>query len=468
MNIRTYIANKFGIGKTDKAVTPPGTLDNFQGLSRMIGFGLYGSAMPQWLNFGTASDYPKAWEQCPPLVSVICGKASADMNGKIGFVYTPDNDGKEEKVNISKVPAARSLARLFSKPNPLQTWRQFRAQQKIYTQLFGFCPVLMVRPLGFNNRVDTKCMWNIPPHLISVKLSGKVYNQSAVTEIIESIELNFAGNTTPLPVDDVVFLKDSYLSLYQEIIPESRIKSLVFPISNVVVAYEASNVLMNKHGALGILSTASASKDSFGPVAITEQEKQQLQKDFEQYGLKDNQWQFIITTAALQWQQMALPVKDLMLFETIADATRQICDVYGYYYELLSKEQGDTFSNKREAKASLYMDTIIPEAEADFEVYNHYFDLTATNMRMLYDFSHVEVLQKSEKEAAETRKITAEAAKVMYETNVITLNRMREMMGEKTKAGDDVYYSERAAEQQANNEQNQPGNEQGKADTDKA
>lgn len=421
--------------RADKSVS----LTDAAGLQRMLGFGLYGSAMPQWLNFGTAADYAQAWEQCPPIVSVICGKANADINGKLHFVYTPDNEGNEESVNLSRVPAARSLHRLFSRPNPLQTWKQFRAQQKIYTQLFGFCPVLMVRPLGFKSRLDTRCMWNLPPQLISIRLSGKLFYQSDAASIIDSIELKYAGKSTPLPVEDVLFLKDQYLSLSQEVLPESRIKTLAYPISNVLIAYEASNVLMNKHGALGILSTSPNSKDAFGPIAITETEKKQLQQDFEQYGLKSSQWQFIITNAALQWQQMALPVRDLMLFETIADATRQICDVYGYCYELLSKEKGETFSNKREAKASLYQDTIIPEAQADFEVYNNYFGLTDTPIRMLYDYSHVEVLQKSEQEAAQVRETTARAARTMFESNAITLNRMRELLGEKTKPGDDVY-----------------------------
>lgn len=186
--------------RADKSVS----LTDAAGLQRMLGLGLYGSAMPQWLNFGTAADYAQAWEQCPPIVSVICGKANADVNGKLHFVYTPDNEGNEESVNLSRVPAARALHRLFSRPNPLQTWKQFRAQQKIYTQLFGFCPVLMVRPLGFKSRLDTRCMWNLPPQLISIRLSGKLFYQSDAAGIIDSVELKYAGKSTPLPVEDVL------------------------------------------------------------------------------------------------------------------------------------------------------------------------------------------------------------------------------------------------------------------------
>lgn len=398
-------------------------------------FGTFGTSSPKWLEFRTREDYIKAWEQCPPLASILINKAQADINGCVGFRYT----GTNEPVKVPYNGPAKKLQKLFKKPNPLQTWRQFRAQQKIYQGLFGVCPVLVVKPAGFNDPLEATAMWNIPPQYFKIHTTGKLLYANSITDIIDHFEFSYGNTTTRLEVKDVILLNDQGISLTNEIVPDSRIRSLSYPISNVHAVYESLNVLITKRGALGILSNAD--KDQGGTVGLTPTQKKELQDDFNRYGLTKNQWQVIITNAALQWQQMAMPVKDLMLLETLIDATRQISDTFGYPFELIGNVKGVTFANKQQAKVMLYQDTIKPESEADFEVYNVYFRLFDSPIEICYTFDHVEALQQSAKDKAVGDLAEANAAKVKYEAGAITLNRMRELLGEETVAGDDTYYT---------------------------
>lgn len=405
--------------------------------------GVFGTSSPQWLQFRTMNDYITAWEQCPPLAAILIAKAQADVNGKVSFYYRDSG----EPVKVPYVNSAKTLKKLFDKPNPLQTWRQFRAQQKIYQQLFGVCPVLMVKPAGFSDPMATTQMWNLPPQFVNIKTTGKYLFQKDISGIIEKIVFTYGGRDTELPVNDVLLLNDSTISLNNQIVSDSRIRALEMPISNIVAALTSLNVLIVKRGALGVLSNQD--KDSSGErVALPATEKEALQNDFKKYGLSPDQWQIIITNANLKWERIVMPVKDLMLHETIQQAAGHLCDSYGYPAELMSSLKPTTFSNKKEAKRSLYQDTTLPEAAADFEMYNTYFGLTETNIELYYDFDHVEALQISEEEKAAATKTNAEAYSIMYKGGAITLNRYRELLNQPTKPGDDLYYYETAEGQQ--------------------
>lgn len=399
-------------------------------------FGTYGTSSPKWLEFRTREDYITAWEKCPPLASILINKAQADINGLVSFRY----QGTQETVNIPYQGTAKKLKRLFARPNPLQTWRQFRSQQKIYQGLFGFCPVLMIRPAGFNDPTEVTAMWNLPPQYIKIHTTGKFLYAEKASDIIDKFEFVYNNTSDDLNVNDILLLKEQGISLKNEIVPDSRIRVLQYPISNVAAVYEAENVLITKRGALGILSNRD--KDAGGAVAMTPTQKLELQNDFARYGLSKNQWQVIITNAQVEWQQMAMNPKDLMLLEILMDSTRTIADVYGYPFELIGNVKGVTFANKQQAKMMFYQDTVIPESQADFELYNQFFGMDNTGIELYYSFDHVEALQKSEMEKASAQLANANAAVIMFNNGIITLNRMREMLGEDTVAGDDKYKSE--------------------------
>lgn len=423
-NIREYLP-AFA-GGTFYSIRDPQLRDVFRGAGKLT---------PTLISLGSSTEIAAAWEQCPPIVSIICGKALADITGKVTFTYAESG----EEVNLSKQLTARAMHKLMMRPNPLQTWRQFRAQQKVYVQLFGFCPVLTIKPAGFTGPDSVKAMWNLPPQHLTIHTSGKLYYQSDSKGIITRVEIKSEGQSKDLPVEDIFFLRDQYASLWQEAIPTSRISALTWPISNIIQAYKGANVLITKRGALGILS---GKRDASGAMPVLPQHKLALQEDWRNYGLDPDLSQIIITESSVEWQQISLPVKDLMLYEAIDDGTRQCCAVFNYPYEMLPTPDGVTFENRKEAKKSLYQDAIIPEADSDMEVYNEFFKLAEKGIVMSLSYEHLEVFQVSETDKAAALKGKAEAAGLMFKSEAITLRRMREMLGEETTTDDDVYYSE--------------------------
>jgi hypothetical protein len=375
-----------------------------------------------------------AYTKCPPLTSIINRKAQAYINGKTWIMNTK---GKE-----SQSPEAVKLRKLLAKPNPLQSWKQFEAQQQIYIQLFGFCMVLPIIPVGFEKfgPIEATSMWNIPPHMLEIEESNKLFYQTDQKGIIKEIKLTYKGEKTTIRVNDIYIFKDITPSFNTLIFPESRICSLEMPINNIIGALESENVLINYRGALGIF-TQEPGSGQFGALPMTPEHKEQLQNDFMRYGLKNKQWKFIVTTAAVKWQQVGVATKDLMLGEMIKEASMMICDGYNYPPHLMGLID-PTFNNQLEAGKSLYQNAIIPEAESNYEQWNNMFRTYDLNINMIKEYSHLPILQKDATAQATARKTLGEALKNEFLMNMITYNRFLELLGEDTRPGMDKYYFE--------------------------
>lgn len=353
-----------------------------------------------------------AYEKCPAVAAIINRKARAFSNGK-WFIL----DAKGKEVNTSDVSV---LKKLMERPNAMQSWNQFMTQAKVFEQLFGRVYIFMLRIPGFHN--DIRSMWVIPNWMVTTKLTGKFIMQTDISEIIEKYEIQLNGVTTPVPVADMLVLNDTSQGM-ELAVPHSssRLVSLQDPVSNIIAAYEARNVLITRRGGIGILSNES--NDKVGHIPMKQGEKEELQDDFRKYGFSRKQWQVIITNASLKWQSMTYPTKELMLFEEIEDSVRQIADNYDYPMFLLGFKNGTTFSNVGEAKKSLYQDAIIPEAEAWAEAMTTFFGLKNAKLQVFFD--HLDVLQKSRKEEADALKAMTDALDIQFKSRVITLEEYR-------------------------------------------
>lgn len=354
----------------------------------------------------------KAYTDCPPLTAIINRKAQSHINGRLWILNEKGKEAQNE--------TAKKIRKLLAKPNLLQSWKQFDAQKKIYTQCFGFCLTIAIIPAGFEKYgpIEASALWNIPPNMLDIQETNKLFYKSDISGVIKSIKLSYRGETTELKDQPFCIFRDFTPSFCSMVVPETRIKSLEMPINNIIGAYESRNVLINYRGALGIISSES---DKSGYIPIKEGDKQSLQKDFQRYGLKGQQWKFIITSAAVKWQQMGIPTKDLMLFEEVVDSSKAICDSYGFPPHLLGLID-PTFNNQKEAEKGLYQNTIIPESESEDEEWNNWFRTYEYGIRIERDFSHLPVLQEDKVNLATARKILNEALEKEWRNGMITLN----------------------------------------------
>lgn len=354
----------------------------------------------------------KAYERCAPLAAIINKKAQAHINGKTWIL---DKDGKEAFTS-----EAVKLRKLLRRPNPLQSWKQFEAQQKIFIQIFGFSLVLPIIPAGFEKygAIEASSIWNIPPSMLTIEETNRLFYQTDISGVLQSVKLEYKGETTELKDKGIYIFKDFTPSFNTLVLPESRIKPLQIVINNIIGALESRNVLINYRGALGILSSDA---DKSGYVPIKDPDKISLQNDFRRYGLKGQQWKFIITSALVKWQQIGIPTKELMLIEEVAENSKSICDAYGYPPHLLGLLD-PTFNNQSAAEKGMYQNTIIPEAESMYEEWNNMFKTEKYGLKIDKDYSHLPILQEDKTQQATARKTLDEALSIEYAKGLITLD----------------------------------------------
>lgn len=365
------------------------------------------------------ADYLTAYKNCPPLSSIIGRRAKAFNNGIIELL---DKDG-----NYSETSDAKRFRKILDKPNVLQTGKQFRAQQNIYIDIFGYCPVYVIRPVGMKTEISS--MWNIPPWLFDINYTGKWLKQVDLKDIYKEYKIEWAGEKVTLDFENLFFVFDDGIGTENDTnltIPDSKLVALEYPVSNIVAAYKSRNTLITKRGALGILSNAGG--DDSGIIPMPKGEKENIQQEFKKYGIVGQPFQVIVSNAALRWQQMGFATKDLMLFEEIKDDIERLCDQYGFPIELLAKEKGTTFANKAEAKTELYIDTIIPELESRLEAWQRFF-FPDYDIIISANFTGLSIFQESEKDKAEARKALNEALQLEYQNGLITKNDWLEALG---------------------------------------
>lgn len=399
---------------------PPGWVNEFE-LSDVVlnpsnyrgGLGGINSSAGILFGLNNERGHIRAYNECPPLKSIVAKRAKCFNVGKID-VYNTNND------KIATGPAAAAFRAILKKPNPLQNQKQFFAQQNTYLDIFGYCPVFVVRPFGVPDALSA--IWNIPPWLFDLTYTGNWLMQTNIGGIFAGYSLQWTGGAIPLQKENLRLLFDDGFGTDMDIsltIPDSRLRSQEYPISNIIGALKGRNTLIFNKGPMGILSNKA--KDVTGHITLPEGEKQAVQQDFARYGIVGQEWQVIITEANLEYQTIGAVTKDLMLFEEIEDDVNSLCDAYGYYPELLARSKGVTFDNKEKAEKMLYTGTIIPESESRLEQFTSAI-IGDNNLVYRASFLHVPALQTEALERAQARKEMDTACEKEFKNNLITFD----------------------------------------------
>lgn len=360
-----------------------------------------------------------AYKKCSTIQTITNRAAMSMSNGKWWIVDKSDNDVSDKY---------KDLQRLLLKPNPIQSWTEFIIQMDVYRQLYGEVFIWAVKPVGYSVQ-EASALWVINPSYISIEQTGRMYLQSDIDSIVLKYYLGYGKEKVELDKDCLLHIRDTNQNLAfgpDNIRGISRLHGLYYPVRNIIQAEEAIYSLNRDRGAQGILSNET--KDNIGSIAVTEEEKKEIQRYYHsRYGLSEGQSKIIITNANLKWQQMSYNVKDLMLFEGISKNIQTLTDAFGYPYELLANDNGATYVNKAEAKKWFYQDTVIPISKVYAEKFSKFFQLD--NDSIYIDFSDVECLKESEKEAADALYRKNEAMRIAYEKGVVSKAEWRLYIG---------------------------------------
>jgi phage portal protein BeeE len=356
-----------------------------------------GNTFASYINIKERADYAKIFSTVSEVYAPINYMASAFSNMKPKLL---DKEGKE-------VDRPDIMAKL-SQPNPLTNWKDFLQIYLINKKVFGNSYIFKYLPSGFKNIYKNGALWVLPSQYVYATPTSRnlntYYLEDDKNKYIKGYNLLNLANpklNTTWQTNEIMHMKETNVQYFQTaedilvnlIEGMSPLKTLREPISNIQEAYNAQNTILKKRGALGILSPKN-SKDATGLKSVfTDEQKKEVQDQFQMYGLGEDQWQYIITNIEMSWQAMSVPIKELMLFEGIENSMVSICNTYNFPILLMNYLKGSTFSNLNESKKSLYQDNIIPEGNAFMSELNSFLELDKEGLKLEADFSHIPILQ---------------------------------------------------------------------------
>jgi len=272
---------------------------------------------------------------------------------------------------------------------------------------------------------DPSTLFNLPPAQIEMLISGKIYKQTKIDEIILGYKLITGITIEPFETKDINHTR--VVNGKNPVKGESPMIPLHMPISNIRAAYGFRNVIITKKGALGILSNHA--KDSSGAIPLSQIERERLEKEYQRaYGLGEKQSQVIMTNSSLNWQPMTYPTKDLMLFEEVDSNFRTIIDQYGLNDNLFSQGKGATYENMAEGLRQAYQSTIIPEAEELSLNRTMLFGLEKKGEFLELDYSRIPILQENEKEKSEILEKKANALNILSQLGTYSAQELKDII----------------------------------------
>ena len=405
--------------------------DGDGGIMDLTGSGI----SPVWLGLDNHSMQFWAYNYCSPLAAVIDRLAEADSNGIIEFV---DDYGARIK-NFRKNPKLLRIMRLLKRPNPLQTWFEFNAQQTVIAKIFGYCPVLAVSPVGMDKSFSSS-LWNLDPMKVVPERNYQFDMYGTESNVIKKWRYSYLGTMYEFDPGDILLIKDGFINASTSELPMSKIAGLDFWVSNICAALEADNVLLKKKGPLGVFSH-DPKPDMAGWLPMKEVEKSEIQNDLSKYGLTIGQLQYVISKTPLKWNAMSFNLRDLMTKENVREGIDGICDRFGYPAELMSGKNA-TYENRRSSEKFLYQNNIVPYATRKMARYNDFFGLEESILSL--DYNHLAVMQEDILQAGQAYKARTEGLDVAWKGNLITWNEWRIEQGMDSEAGMDIYYHQYA------------------------
>lgn len=389
----------------------------------------------QWIRWEGHENLDKILAGCSTIAAIVGKKADAFVAGDVQC-YNPNTDKKARGEGVE-------WEQLLRNPNPLQGQKMFLKQLYSFIQLQGWCYVLKTKPAGFDK---PSRLWVLPSsyiHFGEERARKRIYSINR-RELLEDVYFkdHVTGVLTPLDPDSLMLFTDTTPTIDPKTkLPRSRLWNLQYETTGHISSMEALATLTQKKGPIGILSNGS-SKDNFGAQPFTPEQKEQLQREFQSYGLTRNQKQVIMTSASLSWLEMGYDVAQLQLMPQIKRAAEAACDIYNYPFELLANEKGTTFANKNEGKKSLYQDAIIPEMDSIFEQYDTQIGYDWQKLNTRIDYTQLAIFQEDKERAAKARNTMSMACEREYKNNIITKNQWLMALGLEPIPEGDVYYEQ--------------------------
>lgn len=346
-------------------------------------------------------------------VSLIAGAAK----GLTFNLYDKSNARKPQE--LEKHP----LLDLWNKPNPMQSTADLIENFVAFYCLAGNS--YLEANYGLVKSALPLELWNVRPDKMKVIPGPQGYPRA--------YEFTNAGISRQWEVDFVKMKSD--ILHWKTFHPINEWYGLS-PMEAAILAMDQNlagqqwnlALLQNSATPSGVLQVKTSDANPKG--TLTKEQYERMRKDFdENYAGVKNSGRPMIIEGGLTWTQMSFSPRDVDYTKGKELSATDIALAFGIPPELLGLGQ-KTFNNYREARLSLYEDTVMPIMDSAMGAINRWLaPAFGENLYLDYDRDDIEVLQWKREQRYTS----------LHTVNFLTQNEKREAVGYETKEGWDVF-----------------------------
>lgn len=307
------------------------------------------------------------------------------------------------------------VLKLLNNPNPLQSGGDYQYEYYCNHAVYRINFIYNNFALPGLSELPA-VLWTLPPGEMKVKMTGKLYRQHTIDQIIENYTLT--GDSTPFTPAEIIMVAEGMKS--NGIIPASRIESLLLPLSNIMAALKSNNIIIKERGLIGMISADASARDEDGAKPFDEKERQRAENDYQKkYSLDSPRGHVTFTSANIKWVPMTFDVSQLMLFEGLEDSFASICASLRIDRDVFPSVKGATFENKKQGTIITYQNTMLPLAQKFCDAHAQKWGLDKKSERLVASYDHLPIMQEDAQKKAAARKSAADTVAVLIDKNAI-------------------------------------------------
>lgn len=333
------------------------------------------------------------------------------------LLYDKKNPSKPRE--LEKHP----LLDLWLKPNPMQSTADLFENMIAFYVLTGNSYLEANR--GILKSGPPLELWSVRPDKMKIIPAENGYPKA--------YEFNAGGVTRTWPVDMVKMLSDilhwrtfNPLNDWYGMAP---LQAAMLSLDQQIAGAEWNLALLqNSATPSGVLQVKVSDANPRGE--ITDEQYKRMRADYEaNYQGVKNTGKPMIIEGGLSWTQIGHSPRDVDYSKGKELTSTDICLVFGVPPELVGLGQ-KTFNNYREARLSLFEETIIPLADSAVQSINRWLaPAFGENLYLDYDRDAIDVLTWKREQKYQS----------LAQANFLTINEKREAVGYETQEGWDVF-----------------------------
>lgn len=343
-----------------------------------------------------------------------------------------------------RLVAAR-MEKFFSRPNGMQSFREFVEMAFVYQYLVGesyiYAAVANTPSIVSEKWKYCDNFWVLPAQNVRIDTghSVQMYGSQQLSDVIRGYRVSTGSGEIAFDTALVLHTKDNQrLGIGTDMFKgQSRLLGQTYPVSNLCAAYEARNAIYVKRGALGAIVNMKKDLDSY--VSMTPDEKKRIRDEFQStYGVTNKRDPFAIIDIPVQYINFGMSIADMQPFEETLNDAVTIAGAYGIDGVLVPRKDQSTFSNLKEAECKVYTSAIIPDVKSFCESLTSFLGLDVSGYYIDAIWDDIEVLQEAKVRRETALKAVSERAKSEFKSGLITLNQWRAMEN-REKVNDPIY-----------------------------